>query len=156
MLTGDSENAAKAVAEKIGVDEYRSQVLPDDKNRIIKELQDAGSTVMMVGDGINDSPALAAADVSVAMRDGSDIAREVADITLPGDLYQLVTVKNMGNALIKKINKNHMAIIGCNSLFMLGGITNVIGLNTAAFLHNASTMAISVDSMKQLDIKEKS
>ena len=156
MLTGDSENAAKAVAEKIGVDEYRSQVLPDDKNRIIKELQDAGSTVMMVGDGINDSPALAAADVSVAMRDGSDIAREVADITLPGDLYQLVTVKNIGNALIKKINKNHMAIIGCNSLFMLGGITNVIGLNTAAFLHNASTMAISVDSMKQLDIKEKS
>lgn len=154
MLTGDSKNAARAVAEKIGIDEYRSQVLPDDKNRIIKELQDKGSTVMMVGDGINDSPALAAADVSVAMRDGSDIAREVADITLPGDLYQLVTVKKIGNALIKKINKNHKAIIGSNSLFMLGGITNVIGLNTAAFLHNASTMAISADSMRQLDIRE--
>ena len=90
----------------------------------------------------------------MAMRDGSDIAREVADITLPGDLYQLVTVKKIGNALIKKINKNHKAIIGSNSLFMLGGITNVIGLNTAAFLHNASIMAISADSMRQLDIKK--
>ncbi|WP_295614427.1 heavy metal translocating P-type ATPase [uncultured Methanobrevibacter sp.] len=127
MLTGDSESAAQSSAKALGITQYRSQVLPEDKSRIVEELKDEGKTVIMVGDGINDSPALAAADVSVSMKHSSDIAREVADISLlSDDLHDLVTLRKLSNGMFDKINTNYRRIVAVNgSLLVLGAL----GLN---------------------------
>ncbi|MDR1205981.1 MAG: heavy metal translocating P-type ATPase [Peptococcaceae bacterium] len=149
MLTGDGEATAKIVAERLGIDSYRSQVLPEDKAAIVKALKAEGHKVVMVGDGINDSPALAAADVSVAMKDSSDIAREVADITLlTSDLHSLVTIRKLSQKLMNRIKGNFQSIISVNTAILFLGLTGTITPNTSALLHNAFTMAISASSMR--------
>ena len=144
MLTGDSEAAAKKACEKLGIDEYRAQVLPEDKANMVKQLKQDGHKVVMVGDGINDSPALAAADVSVAMRSASDIARQVADITLlTEDMSSLIVLKELSEKLFKRINENHRFIVGFNTMLIIGGISGVFTPSASALLHNVSTTCIS-------------
>jgi P-type E1-E2 ATPase len=155
MLTGDGDATAKIVAERLGIDSYRSQVLPEDKAAIVKALKAEGHKVVMVGDGINDSPALAAADVSVAMKDSSDIAREVADITLlTSDLHSLVTVRKLSQKLMNRVKGNFQSIISVNTAILFLGLTGTITPNTSALLHNAFTMAISASSTRPC-LKEK-
>lgn len=149
MLTGDSEHAAIAACRLLGITVYRSQVLPEDKASIIQELKAKGHTVVMTGDGINDSPALSAADVSVAMKDGSDIAREVADIALLSkDLHRLVILRRLSMALMSRIHQNYRFILGFNTSLIAGGILGLLGPASSALLHNLSTMAVSIYSMK--------
>lgn len=149
MLTGDSENAAAAVSKSLGITEYRSQVLPEEKASIIEELKKEGKKVIMVGDGVNDSPALSVADVSVAMKDASDIAREVADVTLlSGNLDELVVLRRLSKLLMHRISWNYKFILGFNTSLLLLGLTGIITPATSAFCHNMSTMAISAASMR--------
>lgn len=151
MLTGDSENAAKTVCDKLGIDEYRSQVLPAEKARIIEDFKKRGSTVIMVGDGVNDSPALAAADVSVSMKDSSDIAKEVADVTLlSADLMELAVIKELSERLFVRIENNYRFIITFNTALLLLGLMGTIAPSSAALMHNASTMGISALSTRPL------
>jgi len=149
MLTGDGEDAAKKAANELGITEYRSQVLPEDKAEIISALKADGHKVIMVGDGINDSPALAAADASIAMRDASDLARQVADITLLSeDLNDILLLKELSRLLMQRIHKNYRFILGFNTLLMAAGITGLMTAGTTSLLHNLSTMAISVASTR--------
>jgi heavy metal translocating P-type ATPase len=151
MLTGDSSATAKVVAEHLGIDSYRSQVLPEDKVIVLKELKARGHKVIMVGDGVNDSPALAVADVSVAMKDAADIARETADITLlDSDLWGLVTARRLSTLLLQRIKSNFRFIITFNSSLLVMGLSGVITPGTSALLHNVSTMGISAASMRLL------
>lgn len=155
MMTGDSERTAKVVAAKVGVDEYYSEVLPEDKASYVEKEHQAGCKVIMIGDGVNDSPALSAADVGIAICDGAEMAREIADITIAGDnLEELVTLKRLSNALVKRIHGNYRQIVGFNTGLILCGIGGVMQPATSALLHNTSTLAISVKSMKDL-LKEK-
>lgn len=149
MLTGDGEATARAVSQALGIDSYRAQVLPEDKAAIVEELKAKGHRVIMVGDGINDTPALAAADVSVSMQGASDIAREVADITLIGDqLDGLITIRILAQALMKRIRRNLGLIVSFNTALILLGLSGTITPNLSALLHNASTMGISATSMR--------
>ena len=149
MLTGDSESGAKSSAEALGITEYRSQVLPEDKSRIVEELKAEGRTVIMVGDGINDSPALAAADVSVSMKNSSDIAREVADISLlSDDLYDLVTLRKLSTGMFDKINTNYHRIVAVNGTLLVLGVLGVISPATSSMIHNLSTMIFGALSTK--------
>jgi len=151
MLTGDSESGAKAGAKALGITEYRSQVLPEDKSRIVEELKADGKTVIMVGDGINDSPALAAADVSVSMKHSSDIAREVADISLlSDDLYDLVTLRKLGVGMLDKINSNYRNIVAVNGSLLVLGVMGVIPPSTSSMIHNLSTMLFGAMSTKSV------
>ncbi len=151
MMTGDSERTAAAVAKKVGVDEYYSEVLPEDKARFIEKEKEKGKKVLMVGDGINDSPALSAADVGIAVSDGAELAREIADITIWADnLHQIVRLKYLSQALMKKINRNYKEIVGINTLLILFGVVGVIQPTTTAMLHNMSTVVISLQSMQNL------
>lgn len=151
MLTGDSERTAKAIAAKSGVDEYRAEVLPEDKARFVEQEKAAGRRVIMVGDGINDSPALSAADVGIAISDGAQIAREVADITIDADsLSGLVTLKQLSVRLMARVRKNYCCIIGVNSALILLGVGGVIQPTFSALIHNISTLAISLNGMKNL------
>ena len=151
MMTGDSERTAKVVAAKVGVDEYYSEVLPEDKASYVEKEHQAGRKVIMIGDGVNDSPALSAADVGIAICDGAEMAREIADITIAGDnLEELVTLKRLSNALVKRIHGNYRQIVGFNTGLILCGIGGVMQPATSALLHNTSTLAISVKSMKDL------
>ena len=151
MLTGDSENAARAVSERLGIDTFRAQVLPAQKAEIIEEYKKNGSKVIMVGDGVNDSPALAAADVSVSMRDSSDIAREVADITLlSADLRELVLLRELSQRLFIRINRNYRFVIGFNTVLLIFGLTGIMPPGRTALLHNASTIGLSVSSARPL------
>lgn len=151
MMTGDSERTAKVVAAKVGVDEYYSEVLPEDKASYVEKEHQAGRKVIMIGDGVNDSPALSAADVGIAICDGAEMAREIADITIAGDnLEELVTLKQLSNALVKRIHGNYRQIVGFNTGLILCGIGGVMQPATSALLHNTSTLAISVKSMKDL------
>ena len=151
MMTGDSERTAEVVAAKVGVDEYYSEVLPEDKASYVEKEHQAGRKVIMIGDGVNDSPALSAADVGIAICDGAEMAREIADITIAGDnLEELVTLKRLSNALVKRIHGNYRQIIGFNTGLILCGIGGVMQPATSALLHNTSTLAISVKSMKDL------
>ena len=151
MLTGDSESGAKSSAESLGITEYRSQVLPEDKSRIVEELKSEGKTVIMVGDGINDSPALAAADVSVSMKNSSDIAREVADISLlSDDLYDLVTLRKLSIGMFDKINTNYRRIIVVNGTLLILGVFGVITPTTSSMVHNLSTMLFGALSTKSV------
>ena len=151
MMTGDSERTAKVVAAKVGVDEYYSEVLPEDKASYVEKEHQAGRKVIMIGDGVNDSPALSAADVGIAICDGAEMAREIADITIAGNnLEELVTLKRLSNALVKRIHGNYRQIVGFNTGLILCGIGGVMQPATSALLHNTSTLAISVKSMKDL------
>ena len=151
MLTGDSESGAKSSAEALGITQYKSQVLPEDKSRIVEELKQEGKTVIMVGDGINDSPALAAADVSVSMKNSSDIAREVADISLlSDDLYDLVTLRKLSAGMLDKINSNYRNIVAVNGLLLVLGVFGVIQPSTSSMIHNLSTMLFGAMSTKSV------
>ena len=151
MLTGDSESGAKSCAKSLGISEYRSQVLPEDKSRIIEELKAEGKTVIMVGDGINDSPALAAADVSVSMKNSSDIAREVADISLlSDDLHDLVTLRKLSVGMLDKINTNYRNIVAVNGSLLVLGVMGVIPPSTSSMIHNFSTMLFGAMSTKSV------
>lgn len=154
MITGDNPRTAGAVAEKLGIDKFYADVLPDKKSSIIEALQSEGRKVIMVGDGINDSPALAQADVSIAMKDASDIAREVADITLLSNrLDDLVKIRRLSKLLIRRIQRNYQMIVGINTSLLILGLGGFITPNMLAFLHNASTMGISLGSMTLLEKK---
>lgn len=156
MLTGDSYKAAKTTAEQLGITEYKYQVLPEDKHKYIEDLKDKGHCVIMVGDGINDTPALAAANVSVAMNDSSDIARETADITIKdSSLNQLARIRILSKELMERIHNNYRFILGFNSSLLLLGFMGVITPSLSALLHNASTMMICAKSMTPLSDKKK-
>ena len=151
MMTGDSERTAAAIAKRVGVDEYYSEVLPEDKASFVEREKAAGRKVIMIGDGINDSPALSAANVGIAISDGAEIAREIADITVSSDdLYQIVTLKLLSDSLMERIKKNYRRIVGFNSLLIVLGVTGVIQPTTSALLHNSSTLLIGLESMQNL------
>ena len=151
MMTGDSERTARAIARRVGVDEYYSEVLPEDKAHYVEEAKKNGHKVIMVGDGINDSPALSAADVGVAISEGAEIAREIADVTVSeDDLAQLVILKQLSNCLMKRIHSNYRFVISFNLGLILLGVGGILAPTTSALLHNTSTLAISLKSMTNL------
>ncbi len=151
MMTGDSDRTAKAIAARVGVDKYYSEVLPEDKAKFVEEARAQGRKVLMVGDGINDSPALSAADVGIAISDGAELAREIADITIGADdLSVMVTLKEISNGLMDKIHKNYRRIVGINGSLIALGVTGVIQPTMSALLHNTSTLLIGMDSMKSV------
>ncbi len=151
MMTGDSERTARAIAKRVGVDEYYAEVLPEDKANFVEREKQAGRKVIMIGDGINDSPALSAADVGIAISDGAEIAREIADITVGSDdLYQIVTLKLLSDSLMQRIHSNYRKIVGFNSLLIILGVAGVIQPTTSALLHNSSTLLIGLESMQNL------
>ena len=156
MLTGDSAKAAEITAQKLGISDFRAQVLPEDKHRYVQQLKEHGHRVIMVGDGINDAPALAAANVSVAMSDASDIAKETADITVRGaDLTQLASIRQLSEKLMHRINSNYRFILLFNSVLLLSGAFGLLQPSASALLHNASTMAICAKSMTPLEDKKR-
>lgn len=151
MMTGDNERTAKAVAEKVGVDEYRAEVLPEDKAAFIRAEHEAGRKVIMIGDGVNDSPALSEADAGIAISTGAAIAREIADIAISADdLYSLVELKRLSSALMERIGWNYRTIIGFNGALIVLGVLGVLPPATSALLHNASTLAIGLRSTTEL------
>lgn len=151
MMTGDSDRTAKAIAAKVGVDEYYSEVLPEDKANFVEKEKTEGRKVIMIGDGINDSPALSAANVGIAISEGAQIAREIADITISKDaLYQLVTLKEISNRLMKRVHWNYRFVIGFNLGLILLGVSGVLAPATSALMHNTSTLLISLKSMTNL------
>lgn len=151
MMTGDSERTARSIARRVGVDEYYSEVLPEDKAGFIEKERAAGRKVIMIGDGINDSPALSAASVGIAISDGAEIAREIADVTIAADdLYEIVTLKKISNGLMKRIQQNYRVIVGFNTGLILLGVGGIIQPTTSALLHNTSTLGISLRSMRNL------
>lgn len=151
MMTGDSDRTAEAIAARVGVDKYYSEVLPEDKAKFVEEAKAQGRKVLMVGDGINDSPALSAADVGIAISDGAELAREIADITIGADdLSVMVTLKEISNGLMDKIHKNYRRIVGINGSLIALGVTGVIQPTMSALLHNTSTLLIGMDSMKSV------
>ena len=151
MLTGDSDRTARAVAARVGVDDYRSEVLPEDKAEFIREEHNAGRMVIMVGDGVNDSPALSEADCGVAINSGAAIAREIADVTISeDDLHSLVTLRRISSALMTRIHRNYTAILSINSVLILLGVLGILPSTGTALLHNVSTIGISMRSMTDL------
>lgn len=151
MMTGDSDRTAKAIAARVGVDEYYSEVLPEDKASFVEEEKKAGRKVIMIGDGINDSPALSAADIGIAISDGAEIAREIADITVGADsLNELVTLKLISDGLMKRIHKNYRFILGFNTGLIVLGVAGILQPATSALLHNTSTLMIGLKSMQDI------
>ena len=151
MMTGDSERTASAIAARVGVDEYYSEVLPEDKASFVEKAKAEGHKVIMIGDGINDSPALSAADIGIAISDGAEIAREIADVTIGADnLYEIVTLKVLSNALMKRIHKNYRTIVGFNTGLIVLGVAGVLQPTVSALLHNTSTLVITLKSMQNL------
>ena len=151
MMTGDSERTASVIAKRVGVDEYYSEVLPEDKAKFVEKEKSLGRKVIMIGDGVNDSPALSAADVGIAISDGAQIAREIADVTIGADsLYEIVTLKAISNGLMKKIHKNYKDIAIFNTGLIVLGVAGIIQPTLAALLHNTSTLLISLRSMQNL------
>jgi len=149
MLTGDADSAARRISEQLGIDRYEAQVLPEDKAILVEELKKEGRRVIMVGDGINDTPALAAADVSVSMKEASDIAQQVADITLMhSNLNGLVAARQLAQQVMKRIQNNFGIIVSFNTALLILGLANVITAPASAMLHNLSTMGISAASMR--------
>ena len=151
MMTGDSERTAVSIAKRVGVDEYYSEVLPEDKADFIEREKAAGRKVVMIGDGINDSPALSAADAGIAISDGAELAREIADITIAAeDLREIVILKRLSNAMINRIQGNYRGVVGINAALIVLGVAGIIRPTTSALLHNTSTLAISLKSMGNL------
>ena len=151
MLTGDSARTAAAIAAQVGVDEFHAEVLPEDKARFVEEQRAAGRTVMMIGDGINDSPALSAANVGVAIRDGAAIAREIADVTISArSLFELATLRRLSRALMERISANYRFVIAFNGALIGLGVAGVLPPAASAMLHNLSTLGVSLRSMTDL------
>ena len=151
MMTGDNERTAAVIAKEVGVDEYFAEVLPEDKARFVEQEKAAGRTVVMIGDGINDSPALSAADVGIAISDGAAIAREIADITIAADdLFELVLLKMIANGLLKRTDGNYRFVLGFNGTLIVLGAAGILPPATSALLHNLSTLGISIRSMTNL------
>ena len=151
MMTGDSERTAKAIAKKVGVDEYYAEVLPEDKANFVEKEKAEGRKVIMIGDGINDSPALSAADVGIAISEGAEIAREIADITVAADdLAEILVLRMLSNRLMKRIHKNYRFIVTFNAGLILLGVGGILQPTTSALLHNTSTLYIGLKSMGNL------
>lgn len=151
MMTGDSEHTAAAIAKRVGVDEYYSEVLPEDKADFVEKEKAKGRKVIMIGDGINDSPALSAADVGVAISDGAELAREIADIMIGAEnLYELVILKQLSDGLMKRIKRNYRFIVTFNAGLILLGVSGILQPTTSALFHNMSTLGISLKSMQDL------
>ena len=151
MMTGDNRKTAQAVAREVGVDQFFAEVLPEDKAAFIRQEKQAGRKVIMIGDGVNDTPALSEADAGIAINTGSAIAREVSDITIASeDLFELVTLRQLSQALMKRIHRNYRLIVGLNCTLIALGVAGVIQPTTSALLHNASTLGISLHSMTDL------
>ena len=151
MMTGDSDRTARAIAARAGVDEYYSEVLPEDKARFVEKEKKSGRKVIMIGDGINDSPALSASDVGIAISDGAEIAREIADVTISADsLYEIIILKQISNRLMKRIQGNYRAIVGFNAGLLALGAFGALTPAASALLHNTSTLVISLKSMRNL------
>ena len=156
MMTGDSRRTAEAVAREVGVDQFYAEVLPEDKANFVRQEKAAGRKVIMIGDGVNDTPALSEADVGIAINTGAAIAREIADVTIASeDLFELVTLRKISQALMSRIQRNYRFIVGFNLMLIVLGVTGVIQPTTSALLHNASTLGISLDSMTDLLDKDK-
>lgn len=151
MMTGDNEKTARAIALEVGVDEYYASVLPEDKANFVEQEKKNGKTVIMIGDGINDSPALSAADCGIAISDGAAIAREIADITIAADdLNELVVLKEIANGLNNRVDRNYRFVLGFNSALIAAGVAGLIAPTLSALLHNTSTVAISLASMTDI------
>ena len=151
MMTGDNEKTAAAVARSVGVDAYYAEVLPEDKANFIRAERAAGHCVMMIGDGVNDTPALSEADVGIAINTGAAIAKEISDVTVSSeDLFALVTLRRLACALTQRIERNYRFIVGFNLGLILCGVSGVIQPTLSALLHNLSTLAISMKSMTNL------
>ena len=151
MMTGDNRRTAACVAEEVGVDEFHAEVLPEDKADFIRRERAAGHTVIMIGDGVNDSPALSEADAGIAISTGAAIAREISDITITSeDLFQLVTLRRISQSLMDRIHRNYRFIVGFNLGLILLGVAGILPPTTSALLHNASTLGISLKSMTDL------
>ena len=151
MMTGDNERTAAAVAASVGVDEYHAEVLPEDKANYIRKAKAEGHKVIMIGDGVNDSPALSEADAGIAIGTGAAIAKEIADITISSeDLFELVTLRKLSKALMERIDRNYRFIVGFNLGLIICGVSGVMLPTTSALLHNMSTLAISLHSMTNL------
>lgn len=149
MMTGDSERTARSVAAAVGVDDFHYEVLPEDKAAFVKSEHESGRKVIMIGDGVNDSPALSEADAGIAISSGAAIAREIADITISADdLHCLLTLKKVSDGMMKRIDRNYRTIIGFNSLLMILGATGMITPTLSALLHNSSTIAIALAGMR--------
>ena len=156
MMTGDNRKTAEAVAAQVGVDEVYAEVLPEDKAAFIRAEKAAGRTVIMIGDGVNDSPALSEADAGIAISTGAAIAREIADITIASeDLFELVTLRKLSTELMARIRRNYRFIGGLNFSLIVLGVAGILPPTTSALLHNTSTLAISLKSMTNL-LPEKS
>ena len=151
LLSRRYRRTAEAVADELGIDEYRAEVLPEDKADFIKAEHEAGRTVIMIGDGINDTPALSLADVGIAVGSGAVIAREVADVTITADdLRELVWLKHLSNALMQRINRNYRFVMGFNGALILLGAAGLLAPAASALLHNTSTILLSMDCLTQL------
>ena len=151
MMTGDNDRTASVIAKQVGVDHYYAEVLPEDKANFVEQEKAAGHTVIMLGDGINDSPALSAADVGIAISDGAAIAREIADVTIAADsLRELVILKSIANGLQKRTKSNYRFIMSFNSTLIVLGAMGILPPATSALLHNASTLGVSLKSMTNL------
>ncbi|MBR0146257.1 MAG: HAD-IC family P-type ATPase, partial [Eubacterium sp.] len=151
MMTGDSERTARRIAEDLGIDEFYAEVLPEDKAGFVEQVKKDGSKVIMVGDGINDSPALSAADVGIAISDGAEIARQIADITIGSDdLMSIVTLKRLSDLLMKRIRFNYRTIVGFNTGLIALGVLGILPPATSALLHNTSTVVLGLKSTTRL------
>ena len=151
MLTGDSENAAKHIAEELNIDGYLAGVLPEDKANHVKKLRDEGHKVVMVGDGVNDTPALSCADVSISLQDSSDIARELADVTLTSSsLEEIVVFKQLSALLMKRIKSNYRKIVTLNTGLILLGMFDILPASTTSLIHNGSTFVFAMSSSTSL------
>ena len=155
MMTGDNRKTAQAVAQEVGVDQFFAEVLPEDKANFVRQEKAAGRKVIMIGDGVNDTPALSEADVGIAINTGAAIAREIADVTIASeDLFELVTLRQLSQQLMRRIHRNYRFIVSFNCMLIALGVAGVIQPTTSALLHNASTLGISLDSMTDLLKKE--
>ena len=151
MMTGDNIRTARVVAAAVGVDDFHAEVLPEDKAAFVRRRKADGHTVIMVGDGVNDTPALSEADVGIAIHSGAAIAREIADITVSSqDLFELVTLRRLAQALMDRIHRNYRFIVGFNLALIIGGVAGFLPPTTSALLHNMSTLGISLKSMTNL------
>lgn len=154
MLTGDDERTARVVAEKLGIDHYRAGILPADKAAVVTALKEKGAKVLMVGDGVNDSPALSASHVGVTLRDGADIAQEVADVVLTENTLEgLPVAMDLGKAAMARIRQNFVASVGLNGLFLAGGLTGTLMPAAGALLHNGTTIGVCLNAMRNPDAK---
>ena len=151
MMTGDNRRTAASVAEEVGVDEFYAEVLPEDKANFVRSQRQAGRCVIMIGDGVNDSPALSEADTGIAINTGAAIAKEIADITISSEnLFQLVTLRKLSQALMSRIHRNYRFIVGFNLMLIICGVAGFIQPTVSALLHNMSTLGISLKSMTNL------